>query len=194
MVLSIMRQEEVTAICENTWLNGYWQWRGEFAGWHEISWLLSSHLPCFSGLLTTVRYKAGKCALPNVECTPAKLNWTPWPECESELYRPNHHCLSAKLVLTFADRGMSLSQHDGTLRPHFRFSRPEPLLFLSSSNSRGSVVVKALSYKPEGCRFDTRWGNFSICLILPDALGPGFYSVSNRNEYQKHKNNNVSGE
>jgi hypothetical protein len=29
--------------------------------------------------------------------------------------------------------------------------------------------------------------------ILPVALGPGVYSASNRNEYQKHKNN-VSGE
>jgi hypothetical protein len=29
-------------------------------------------------------------------------------------------------------------------------------------------------------------------LILPVALGPGVYSASNRNEYQKHKN--VSGE
>jgi hypothetical protein len=31
-----------------------------------------------------------------------------------------------------------------------------------------------------------------IYLILPVALGPGVYSASNRNEYQKHKN--VSGE
>jgi hypothetical protein len=29
-------------------------------------------------------------------------------------------------------------------------------------------------------------------LILPEALGPGVYSASNRNEYQKYKNNNVS--
>jgi hypothetical protein len=29
--------------------------------------------------------------------------------------------------------------------------------------------------------------------ILPVALGPGVYSASNINEYQKHKNN-VSGE
>jgi hypothetical protein len=29
--------------------------------------------------------------------------------------------------------------------------------------------------------------------ILPAALGPGVYSASNRNEYQK-QNNNVSGE
>jgi hypothetical protein len=31
-------------------------------------------------------------------------------------------------------------------------------------------------------------------LILPAALGPGVYSACNRNEYQKHKHNNVSGE
>jgi hypothetical protein len=29
---------------------------------------------------------------------------------------------------------------------------------------------------------------------LPAALGPGVDSASNRNEYQKRKNNNVSGE
>jgi hypothetical protein len=58
-----------------------------------------------------------------------------------------------------------------------------------------SIVVKALCYKPEGCRFETRWGEWflSSYLILPAALGPGVYSPSKRNEYQKH-NNNVSGE
>jgi hypothetical protein len=35
---------------------------------------------------------------------------------------------------------------------------------------------------------------FKIYIILPAALGPGVYSGSNTNEYQKHKNNNVSGE
>jgi hypothetical protein len=35
---------------------------------------------------------------------------------------------------------------------------------------------------------------FEINLILPAAIYPGVYSASNRNEYQKHKNNNVSGE
>jgi hypothetical protein len=34
---------------------------------------------------------------------------------------------------------------------------------------------------------------FSIYLILPAATGPGVHSASNRNEYQKQKNN-VSGE
>jgi hypothetical protein len=35
---------------------------------------------------------------------------------------------------------------------------------------------------------------FLIYLILPAALGLEVYSTSNINEYQKHKNNNVSGE
>jgi hypothetical protein len=34
---------------------------------------------------------------------------------------------------------------------------------------------------------------FSIYLIIPAALG-GVYSASNRNEYEKHKNNYVLGE
>jgi hypothetical protein len=34
---------------------------------------------------------------------------------------------------------------------------------------------------------------FSIYIILPAALGPGVYSASDRNEYQKEKHN-VSGE
>jgi hypothetical protein len=35
-------------------------------------------------------------------------------------------------------------------------------------------------------------GYFSIYIILPDTLGPGVYSISNRNVYQKQKNDNVS--
>jgi hypothetical protein len=53
----------------------------------------------------------------------------------------------------------------------------------------GSVVVKALCYKPEGRGFETQWGEF---LNLPNPSG--VYSATNRNEYRKHKNNNVSGE
>jgi hypothetical protein len=59
--------------------------------------------------------------------------------------------------------------------------------------ARGSVVVKALRYKPEGHGFETRWGKFLNLRILPAALGPGVYSASNINDYQK-QNNNVSGE
>jgi hypothetical protein len=63
----------------------------------------------------------------------------------------------------------------------------------------GSIMVKALCDKAEGRGFQARWGecifffspflSFPICLILPAALGPGVYSTSNRNEYQKQKNN-----
>jgi hypothetical protein len=43
--------------------------------------------------------------------------------------------------------------------------------------------------KPEGRGFETRVGHWisSIYLILPSATGPGVYSASNRNEYQKYK-------
>jgi hypothetical protein len=44
---------------------------------------------------------------------------------------------------------------------------------------------------------EKKFNNFPLMiflsyLILPAALGPGVYSASNRNEYQKQKNNNVS--
>jgi hypothetical protein len=53
--------------------------------------------------------------------------------------------------------------------------------------ARGSVVVKALCYKPEvaGSKPDEANELFSIYLILPAALGLGVYSSSNRSEYQK---------
>jgi hypothetical protein len=50
---------------------------------------------------------------------------------------------------------------------------------------RGSVVVKALCYKPvvAGVRDPLRLF-FYIYLILSAALGPGVNSDSNRNEYR----------
>jgi hypothetical protein len=53
------------------------------------------------------------------------------------------------------------------------------------------MMVKALCYKLKGSRFDTRRREimFSIYLILLTALGPRIYSASDRNEYQKQKNN-----
>jgi hypothetical protein len=57
-------------------------------------------------------------------------------------------------------------------------------------------VVEALYNKLEGRDFETRKREcffFLIYLILPAALGPGVYSASNRNKYQKGKKN-VSGE
>jgi hypothetical protein len=49
--------------------------------------------------------------------------------------------LSAKLVPTFTDRGVSRGQRDGSLQPYSRISRPEPLLLQSSY----STVLARLS-------------------------------------------------
>jgi hypothetical protein len=69
------------------------------------------------------------------------------------------------------------------------------VLFLSSCwlnlGACGSVVVKeyATHRKVAGSITDE-----VIFLNLPNPSGPGVYLASNRNEYQKHKNNNDSGE
>jgi hypothetical protein len=65
----------------------------------------------------------------------------------------------------------------------------------SDSFTCDSVVVKALCYKPESRGFKTHWGEWivSFYLILPAPLGPGVYSASNRNEYQRQEKI-VSGE
>jgi hypothetical protein len=55
------------------------------------------------------------------------------------------------------------------------------------------MLALATSRKVVGSRPDEVNDFFSICLILPAALGPRVYSASNRNEYQKQKNN-VCGE
>jgi hypothetical protein len=56
--------------------------------------------------------------------TNKKTKQTLWPESESELYRLSDHRLSAKLVPTFAERGVTRGQRDGSLWPYSRFSRP----------------------------------------------------------------------
>jgi hypothetical protein len=47
-------------------------------------------------------------------------------------------------------------------------------------------VVKAINWKVASSRSDEKIF-LSIYLILPTALGPGVYSASNRNEYQKQR-------
>jgi hypothetical protein len=71
-----------------------------------------------------------------------KAKETPWPKSASELHRPKDHRLPAKLVPTFAGRGVSRSQRGRSPRPYSRISRPEQLLFLSSSSS---VILTRLS-------------------------------------------------
>jgi hypothetical protein len=54
------------------------------------------------------------------------------------------------------------------------------------TGASSSVVVEALCYKPEDCKFKTWWGNWivSIYLILA-TLDPGVDSASNKNEYKR---------
>jgi hypothetical protein len=114
--------------------------------------------------------------------------------CMLQLQEP-HGIRSQKTA--FFEREMSLSGDDGSTvviwlqEAHLhvpirgRFSTCSHHV----SGARGSVVVKTLCYKPEGRGFETRWGEWflSIYLILLVALGPGVYSSSNKNEYQKQK-------
>ena len=49
-------------------------------------------------------------------------------------------------------------------------------------------LVEALRYKSEGRGFDSRWchWNFSLTQSFRPHCGPGFDSVSNRNEDQEY--------
>jgi hypothetical protein len=72
------------------------------------------------------------------------------------------------------------------------------LVLLGTEKALGYEVAKWLSHyatnrKVAGSKPDEVFF-FLIYLIIPAALGPGGYIASNRNEYQKHINNNVSGE
>jgi hypothetical protein len=58
---------------------------------------------------------------------------SPWPESARELYRPSDSRLSVKLMPTFVDRGCHVVSVTDPIRPYSRISRPEPLLFVPSS-------------------------------------------------------------
>jgi hypothetical protein len=60
---------------------------------------------------------------------------TVWPESASDLYRPSYRRLSAKLVPTYADKGVPCSQRGGSPTTVISVCSSEPLLFLSSSSS-----------------------------------------------------------
>jgi hypothetical protein len=71
-----------------------------------------------------------------------KLNWTSWPYSSNELYRPSDRCLSAKLVPNFAGTACCMVSATNSHGHYSGFSRPEPLLFHSSSSS---IVLTRLS-------------------------------------------------
>jgi hypothetical protein len=63
---------------------------------------------------------------------------------------------------------------------------------ISDIKKIAQIKISVTSWKVAGSRPNEV--NFFNLLILPAVLGPGVHSASNRNEYQKHKNNKVSVE
>jgi hypothetical protein len=55
------------------------------------------------------------------------------------------------------------------------------------SGARGSAVVEALRYKPEGSGFDSWWFHWIFSLTsFPSHYGPDVDSAFNRNKYQEY--------
>jgi hypothetical protein len=100
----------------------------------------------------------------------------------------HNHTWYVRNFLTFQLNKALLSENH--TNRHWKIQHP-----LGPSRACGSIVVKALCYKPKACGFQSQRAELisSIYLILPATLGPTVYSASSRNEYQKQKNN-VSGE
>jgi hypothetical protein len=67
----------------------------------------------------------------------SQTDLTPWLWSESKLYKtiPSDRCLSAKLVLTFADRGCRVVSAMDPQDRFLDFLDPELLLFYSSSST-----------------------------------------------------------
>jgi hypothetical protein len=93
--------------------------------------------------------------------------------------------MSVNFILVKHTHGAQSFHIQGSQKPQTSSSLSKPMsAVMEWLGVRGSAVVKALCYKPEGRGFNSRWGHwiFSIDLILPAALVPGVYSASNRNE------------
>jgi hypothetical protein len=80
--------------------------------WHYTREDVSSTHTETSQLKTT----AVETVYPNVT-SKCSVTHAPGPESASELYRPGDRRLSAKLVPTFADRGVSRGQRGTSVRP-----------------------------------------------------------------------------
>jgi hypothetical protein len=89
------------------------------------------------------------------------------------------------LVATFVDRGVSRGEN---IIHHFKL-RIMHILFQIMLFSNDTSIYIFSRYSHEDLWFETRWDQLclSVYLILPATLGPGVYSASNRNEYQKQK-------
>jgi hypothetical protein len=106
---------------------------------------------------------------------PAYINWTPGSSLQSTV--PPCHCYSSFFVLSYQ------LNYPVSTQPLYVLS----LLSLSWHEVAQWLRHYATSLKFAGPRPEEVNVFFSIYLILPAALGPGVYSASNRNEYEKQK-------
>jgi hypothetical protein len=111
----------------------------------------------------------------------------------------NSNEINVLLIEYVRGDGNKINYWDITAHIYFRYLKHQfnPIRKGKNSNEMGHAVAYWLRHyatnrKVAGSIPD-KVISFKIYLILPAALGPGDYSASNRNRYQRHKNN-VSGE
>jgi hypothetical protein len=92
-------------------------------------------------------------------------------------------------IIQYASSGL---EPDCTSSVHLE-RRPLSLTSVSAKMKSSRSSGEGICYKVAGSRPHEVNEFFSIHQIFQAALGSGVHSASNRNEYQKHKNN-VSGE
>jgi hypothetical protein len=93
-----------------------------YSSYTEAADILSSStavslLTCALGLLSERREDSRGMLQQQSSHHPWDISLTPWLESASELYRPSDRRLSAKLLPSFADRGVSHGQCGGSPRP-----------------------------------------------------------------------------
>jgi hypothetical protein len=123
---------------------------------------------------------------------------TPWSESASKLYRPSDRRLLAKWLPTCADRRCHMVSVTDPTGRILGFSRQEPLLFYQAAPqlySQGwvdSVPDPLLFFLPPPENLVVRESNPGL-RICSQELWPLDHR-GGRNEYQKHRNNNVCDE
>jgi hypothetical protein len=73
---------------------------------------------------------------------------SPWPESESELYRPSDRRLASNLVPIFTARGCHVSQREGSLRLYSRLSRPSSIVLTPLETHYFSETLVAQGIEP----------------------------------------------